>query len=155
MAKQPLKLGHKVAFLAGAVGILSLSTGMSLYLLGAFAPDQKNAAVEEAEPERFRRITLSDAEHACVQRARTEFGERIWVLTLDRRSSRLDRADQLFKLFYEAELFVTKARQGQPERHYVNCFVAIDRPKVESFQFSADGYEFGEPGEGERGLFGL
>ncbi|MDQ2076028.1 hypothetical protein [Marinimicrobium sp. ABcell2] len=157
MAKQQLTFRQKAVFFCGAFMALSLSMGLSLFLLGAFAAGPDEVAEEEAETqaERFRRISMSDAEDACERRARSEFGERIWLLTLDRRSSRLDRKDQQFKLFYESELFLSTARQGQPERYYINCFTAVDRPRVVNFEYSADGYEFGEPGEEERGLFGL
>lgn len=153
MAKQQRRFGLKLVFVSFTGLALSLTVGLSLHLLGIFP------AVADATPdptETYRHISLSDADHACHQHAHAEFGERIWVLTLDRRSSRLDQGDGLFKLFYEVELYPSQARQGQTKRHYINCFTAVNQAVVESFQYASEGEGiYRSVDQAERGLFGL
>src|SRR5690625_4480557 len=113
-----------------------------------------DATASTADP--YRHISLSDADHACYQHGYAEFGERIWVLTLDRRSSRLDPSDQLFKLFYEVDLFPRRDRKGQATRHYINCFTAVNRAVVQSFHFGSEGAgDYRTVEQAARGLFGL
>lgn len=153
MAKQQRRFGLKFAFVSFTGLALSLAVGLGLYLFGVF-PLMADATASSADP--YRHISLSDADHACYQHAYAEFGERIWVLTLDRRSSRLDPSDQLFKLFYEVDLFPRRDRKGQATRHYINCFTAVNRAVVQSFQYASEGEGvYRTVDQAERGLFGL
>lgn len=153
MAKQQRRFGLKFVFVSFMSLAISLAIGLSLHLLGIF-PAAADATTDSAEI--YRHISLSDADHACHQHAHAEFGRRIWGLTLDRHSSRLDQRDGLFKLFYEVELYPNQTRQGQARRHYINCFTAVNQAVVESFQYASerDGI-YRTVDQAERGLFGL
>src|SRR5690625_7622206 len=102
MAKQQRRFGLKFAFVSFTGLALSLAVVLGLYLLGVFSL-VADATASSADP--YRHISLSDADHACYQHAHAESVERVWALTRDRRSSRLDAGDQLFKIFSEVDLF--------------------------------------------------
>lgn len=153
MAKQQRDFGLKLVFVSFAGLAVSLAIGLSLHLLGIL-PAVADSTTDSSET--YRHISLSDADHACHQHAHAEFGDRIWALTLDRRSSRLDSDDQLFKLFYQVDLFPSRARQGQAKRHYINCFTAVNQAVVERFQYASEGDGiYRDVDDTGRGLFGL
>lgn len=155
MAKLQRSFGLKLAFVCFTGLALSLAIGLALHLLGIIPAMGDRAS---GPGEAYRHISLSDADQACNQHAQVEFGERIWALTLDQRSSRLDSGDQLFKLFYQVDLFPSRARQGQAKRHYINCFTSVNQAVVQSFQYASEGegiYRDGGQERAGRGLFGI
>lgn len=151
----PFTVRQKLAFLALALSVLCLSLGASLYLLLPSAPAPEPVSSAPPVPAPYRHNSLSDAQHLCETRAQEEFGGRLWVLVMDKLSTRLDREEGMFKVFMEAELFATEARRGPVRNYYINCFTAIHEPRVVKFQYSDDGEEFTVPGEEEIGTFGL
>ena len=153
MAKQQRRFGLKLVFVSFTGLALILAVGLGLHLLGMF-PFVAGGTIGPTES--YRRISLSDAAHVCHQHAHAEFGDRIWALTLDHHSSRLDPNDQLFKMFYEVDLFPSRSRQGQAKRHYINCFTAVNKAVVESFQYASEGEGvYRTVDEAQRGLFGF
>lgn len=146
---------QKPLYFVLACVLLILTLGTSLYALGLLDLESKSAESESESDQRYRHISMSEAQTACEEHAREAFGERLFLLTMDKFSSRLDREEDLYKLFFQTELFASPARQGSPQLHYVNCFTGIHSPKVRNFEYSSDGQDYVTPGEEQKGLFGL
>jgi len=145
--------GQKWGLVLFALLVIGLSIGSTLYFSGAFEGfwGSSKAPVRE----RYKHLTMTDAEFACERRAREVFGERLKTLGMDRLSSRLDPEAQMFRVFMEAEIYAGRDRQGVPRETFINCYTALHKPEILLFQYARDGRQFIAPGEEERGLFGL
>lgn len=151
MASEPSSK-QKWSLIGFALLLIALSVISTLYAAGV----PMAFWVSEPEPEqRYRQATMSDARAACEANARVAFGDRLLGLRVDTFSSRLDRADQQYKVFMEAQIYATEAREGVPRDTFINCFTAMDSGNIELFQYARDGEQFIAPGEERRGLFGL
>lgn len=145
--------GQKLGLIALILALVVLSVGSTLYVSGiplAFWSDER-----EAEPERYRHVTQSDARALCQARAREVFGRRLKVMRVDTFSSRFDAADEQYKIFMEAQIYANRNREGVALDTFINCFTAIDRFEIELFQYAKDGEQFIAPGEENQGLFGI
>lgn len=145
--------GQKWGLFWFAFLVMSLSIGSTLYFSGAF--DGLWGQSDSKTQERYKHITMTDAEFACEQRAAEAFGERLKILSVDRFSSRLDRKGQMFRVFLKAEIYPGSDQQGIPRETFINCYTALHKPEILLFQYARDGHQFIAPGEEERGLFGL
>lgn len=150
-----LRNKFKLLYFVLACALIILVLGASLYGLGVFGPGSGSLEAEGEPEQRYRHISMSEAQTACERRAREAFGQRLFVLSMDKFSSRLDRKDDLYKLFFQAELFASPERLGSPELYYVNCFTGTQSPQVVNFEYSPDGQDFITPGEEQKGLFGM
>lgn len=146
---------HKLLYFILACVLIVLALGASLYALGLFGRDSDSAQAETASAQRYRHISMSEAQTACERHARQAFGQRLYLLSMDKFSSRLDRKEGVYKLFFKAELFATPERQGPTQLYYVNCFTETQSPQISNFEYSADGQDYVTPGEERKGLFGL
>lgn len=146
---------HKPLYVVLACVLLILMLGSSLYALGLLNLEFKSSESESEPGQRYRHISMSEVQTACEEHAREAFGQRLFLLTMDKFSSRLDREEDRYKFFFQAELFADPERQGLPQLYYVNCFTGIHSPKVRNFEYSADGQDFVKPGEEQKSLFGL
>lgn len=145
--------GQKWGLVLFAFLVIGLSIGSTLYFSGAF--EGFWGASKAPVRERYKHLTMTDAEYACEQRAHQAFGGRLKVLSVDRFSSRLDRKAQMFRVFMEAEIYPGRGQQGVPRETFINCYTALHKPEILLFQYARDGHQFIAPGEEERGLFGL
>lgn len=145
--------GQKWGLVIFALVMIGLSIGSTLYLSGAFEGIWGQSDAQGRE--RYKHLTMTDAEYACEQRARETFGDRLKVLSVDRFSSRLDSTAQMFRVFMEAEIYPGGDQQGVPRQTFINCYTALHEPEILLFQYARDGHQFIAPGEEERGLFGL
>ncbi len=152
MSREP-SAGQKWGLFGFSLLVVLLSVGSTLYVSGIPAGFWGDDGSEDEE--RYKHITLTDAEMACTAQAREVFGRRLTHLGVDRFSSRLDKADELFKIFMKADIYPSEAREGVARKTFINCFTATDAPEIELFQYAKDGEQFIAPGEEERGMFGL
>jgi hypothetical protein len=144
--------GQKWALVGIACLLVLLSVGSTLYVTGIPAALWGSRDAEEA---RYRHTTLTDAEAVCTAHAREVFGRRLTNLRVDRFSSRLDRGDNQYKVFMEADIYPSRTREGVALETLINCFTATDSTDIELFQYAKDGTQFIAPGEEEKGMFGL
>lgn len=152
MSREP-SAGQKWGLFGVSLLVVLLSVGSTLYMSGIPAGFWGD---DGPEPEtRYKHITLTDAEMACTAEARAVFGQRLKHLRVDRFSSRLDKADELFKVFMEADIYPNESREGVARDTFINCFTAIGAPEIKLFQYAKDGEQFIAPGEEEKGMFGL
>jgi len=151
MASQPTA-GQKWALAGFAILLIVLSVGTTLYATGV----PLTFWVSEPEPERrYHQATMSDAQANCRANARAAFGNRLTGLQVDTFSSRLDLADQQYKIFMQARIYATERREGVARDTFINCFTSMETARIELFQYARDGEQFIAPGEERRGLFGL
>lgn len=135
--------------------LVVFALGAILYALGVFERRAGSVGAQGEPEQRYRHISMSEAQTACEGHSREAFGQRLFALSMDKFSSRLDRKEDLYKLFFQAELFEATERQGSPKLYYINCFTGTQSPKIKSFEYSADGQDFVKPGEEQQGLFGI
>ena len=145
--------GQKWGLVLFALLAIGLSIGSTLYFSGAF--ENFWGSPKAPVRERYKHLTMTDAQYVCEQRARETFGGRLEVLSVDRFSSRLDRKAQMFRVFMEAEIYPGGDQRGVPRQTFINCYTALHKPEILLFQYARDGRQFIAPGEEERGLFGL
>ncbi len=145
--------GQRWALVAVALLLVSLSVGSTLYITGI--PKGFWGGREGGEEARYRHATLTDAEVECRGHAEQVFGRRLTNLRVDRFSSRLDREDGQYKVFMEADIYSSRAREGVALETFINCFTTTDTAAIELFQYAKDGTQFIAPGEEEKGMFGL
>lgn len=151
MASQPTA-GQKWSLAGFAILLIVLSVGSTLYAAGVPLVFWGS----EPEPEqRYHQASMSDAQANCRANARTAFGDRLSGLQVDSFSSRLDMADQQYKIFMEAKIYPSEARKGVARDTFINCFASMETAQIELFQYARDGEQFIAPGEERRGLFGL
>lgn len=152
MSREP-SAGQKWGLVGLSLLVVLLSVGSTLYVTGI--PKGFWGDDGPKQEERYKHITLTDAEAACTKHAREVFGERLTHLRVDRFSSRFDKAEGLFKVFMEADIYPSEARVRVARDTFINCFTATDAPEIELFQYAKDGGQFIAPGEEEKGMFGL
>lgn len=152
MSRKP-SAGQKWALAMLALAITMPTLGTALYVNGI--PKGFWGGEPEEKGERYRHLSLSDAERACRGHAEQVFGERIQRLRVDRFSSRLDKPDGQFKVFMEAEIYTNNAREGVARNTFINCFTDTASPEVELFQYAKKDGQFIAPGEESEGVFGL
>lgn len=66
-------------------------------------------------------LTLNDAQIACERYARNSLGRSIKTLSMDNRSSRLDKRKGWYVVYMEAYIFRDGAVSGASDHHYINC----------------------------------
>lgn len=132
--------------------ILLASIGSTLYFKGVSLGDFTHE-VGDALGLEYESATLTDARLACERELRKRFKKRIQVMHMDSLSTRLDEADNLYKVYLEADVYADESRQGPTREMFINCFVSTDRGRVVSFQFAGDSLE--DTGDGSGNYFGL
>ncbi len=140
-----------LALIAASGLVILIAVGSTLYFSDALQFTREGG---DSGGVMHENVTMTDAQMACEERARRDFGRRQSNLTVDSRSSRLDLNEGLYKIFMTVDLFSDNRHQGAAETHQVVCFVNSRRLRIETFQYAADG-EYVTPGEEGRGRFGL
>ena len=151
MPRKP-PLAQMFLFLIIVLLILLGSVGSTLYFKGVSMGDFTHEVGQTLGFD-YERATLTDARLVCEEELRRRFVDRIRVMHVDSLSSRLDEAEDLFKIFIEAEVFADSDRVGSPREVFVNCFTTTDRARIVSFQFAGDSLE--DTGDGTGNYFGI
>ncbi len=133
-SSEPRKL--QILFLLIIIAILVLSIGVGVHISGGGLSGTDDG---DGSGGSGRYANMTDAQVMCRERAGQVFGDRIRNLVIDTHSSRLDQQAGLFKIFMEADIYPSSARQGTPVRHYINCFTRTHKLAIASFQFAKDG----------------
>ncbi len=137
-----------VGAIAAAVLLLCASVGGTLYVSG----NLPGASLPFAKT--YQNVTLTDAYVTCENLARDNFAARLKSLTMDDHSSRLDVAEQRYKIFINVELYESTGRGALSEEYFVNCFVRSDNGSVSTFDYAKDAPVGGGPGS-ESNPFGF
>ncbi|MDO6746581.1 hypothetical protein [Gilvimarinus sp. 1_MG-2023] len=152
---------HRASVLQGAVlglaafGLVMLSVGATLYFsgvpLGEFDFNR-----DQAEQQRYRHSTMTDARIHCEERMQESFVDRIRVMHVDKFSSRHDRSTNQFKIYIEAEIFKDSSREPPVREMFISCFTNAESGLIELFQFAGDSEgQIGSDGEEPTNYFGL
>src|SRR5690554_6165992 len=116
------------------------SVGSTLYFTGVSFGDFSHQVGDVLGLE-YKNVTLTDARLSCEKELRTRFEGRIQVMHVDTLSSRLDPAEDVFKVFMEADIYSDSSRQGAPRKMFMNCFVSAQRGHISSFEAAGDSQE--------------
>ncbi|MCV6626599.1 MAG: hypothetical protein OIF38_10915, partial [Cellvibrionaceae bacterium] len=68
----------------------------------------------------YGKVTLNDAQIACERYARKSLGRQIKTLSMDNRSSRLDRKKGWYMVYMEAYMY-RQGSSGPTDHYYLNC----------------------------------
>lgn len=151
MPRKP-PLAQMFLFLMIVLLILLGSVGSTLYFKGV-SMGEFTQEVGETLGLEYKQATLTDARLACEEELRRRFAKRLRVMHVDTLSSRRDEAENLYKIFIEAEIFADSDRAGAAREVFINCFTTIDRARIVSFQFAGDSLE--DTGDGTGNYFGM
>ncbi|HEY7886126.1 MAG TPA: hypothetical protein VIC08_14375 [Cellvibrionaceae bacterium] len=137
-------LSHIVFLAIVALLIILGSVGTTLHLKGVNFTDF-GEKVGEALGMDYAHATLTDARLVCEQEAHKRLPGRISRLQVDTRSSRRDDAENLYKVFMQADVYADSDREGVARPMFINCFTSTDRAAVTTFELAGDGVESDTP----------
>ena len=113
-------IGFTIAITLGLSGEL----GLRSFALGGGASDDD-----------YRNVTLTDAQLECEKEAREEFGERLWIITLDSHSSRYEGNINRYKMFFNLDVYPERGKNTNIAVPYLlNCTVHGSRGFVTHFE---------------------
>ena len=118
---------RNIAVIVAALGIVALSVITTLWFSVDFNAQPQSGQL------RYRELGLDEAHQLCERYAKTEMGARLRVISLDSHSSRTDRTIGRHRMFFNAELYADKRRQGPTNEYFIACAVRLNRPVVASF----------------------
>lgn len=111
--------------MAIGVGIILASVVTTLWVSGVFrgkAPEQK-----------YQNVTFTDVVVVCDKQIRGAYEGRLRGLTFDDHSSRFDRDDYLYRMFFNAQMTSEINESGVGE-FFINCYVSADSGQVAKFE---------------------
>lgn len=76
----------------------------------------------------YGKLSLNDARMACERYTRNSLGKQLKTLSVDTRSSRLDKKKGQYLVYMEAYLYENEKGGGKSDHYYVNC--ASDKSKL-------------------------
>jgi hypothetical protein len=132
MAVKPKKNNNKkITYqILGMVALLflliSISTVATLVLTGSV-----DVGLSEAEPVAY----IVDAEKICVRRIKSDYSQRMSSVTVDDRSSFLDKDAGKYKLHYQLELFRDIAKKSGVNTFFVNCVVSAANGDITRIEY--------------------
>ncbi|GAA6151736.1 hypothetical protein [Pseudoteredinibacter isoporae] len=125
------KASHNQSKQKKVIGII-VGVVLVAIAVGAFVANQGPAL---ADPDTFSdgipvygKLTLNDARIACERYTRVSLGKQLKTLSVDTRSSRLDKKKGQYLVYMEAYLYENEEGGGASDHYYVNC--ASDRSKL-------------------------
>ncbi len=102
----------------------------------------------------YRNITMTDAQVSCRDLAKSKYGKRLKYISLDGHSSRFEKDDKRFKVYFTMGLY-PRLTNGRADDFYLNCFVDGSRGNVTHFE-AIENRSARSTAEGEKsGLFGF
>lgn len=117
---------QKLWLLAIVLVIILLSVVTTLWLRGVFSAD--------GEGKGYQNVTLTDAVITCENQIRSEQKQRLRHLTLDNLSSRYDKAANLYRVFFIADLQIKKSAGAPSSQFLISCFVGARRGKIQAME---------------------
>lgn len=113
--------------LAIVLVIIALSVISTLWLRGIFSSG-------DDEGRNYQNITLTDAVITCENEIRSVHKQRLRHLTLDNLSSRYDKAANLYRVFFVADLQFGKEAGTPSSTFLIGCFVSAKRGKIKGLE---------------------
>lgn len=79
-------------------------------------------------------LDLGVVKEACVKMVKAKYGKRVKQLMVDDRSSRVDAAESLMRVYLKAELYPYLGFRKATDFYQIFCFSDIDKLKLEKFR---------------------
>lgn len=112
-------------------GIIALCAISTVYIKGGTATVKAvGKRLTQALGGNFYSPTMTDAQMACEDATRDNFGKRLRIFTMDSFSSRENRAEHIYQMYVEVELYEFNDRKGRAWLYYVRCEVGTDSGDV-------------------------
>lgn len=144
-----------VGVLVVALSVIALSVVATLGFSGNL--DLSSFGIGGSGENTYRNITFTDAQLACEEEARKDFGNRLKLITLDTASSRFDASSNRYRMYFKLSMLPRLgANRDIPVNFFLNCFVHGGRGKVTHFESVEDKEDSVRPiRENTRGPWGL
>lgn len=118
---------QKLWLLVIVLVIIALSVLSTLWFRGVFSSE------ENGRPN-YQNITLTDAVIVCEKEIRSVHKQRLRHLTLDNLSSRYEEVANLYRVFFIADLQLSKEAGAPSSAFLIGCFVGAKRGNIKGLE---------------------
>lgn len=134
--------------LAIVLVIMLMSVTSTLWVRGFFGS-------AEDDGQSYQNITLTDAIVTCENDIRRRYGNQLRHLTLDNLSSRYDRAANLYRVFFAADMPMGKDARAPSKPVVVSCVAEAKQGKINGIELFEKKDDAAEPiKKRDGGIFG-
>ncbi len=143
---------QNILLLVVAIGVVALSIYAILHLNKSIIGMVSGTGDKR---EKYKNVTLTDAQVECENHARKELSGRLKALAVDVHSTRYDELEKRFKVFMQAQLYESENARGMTKSFYVYCFSRGNRADIAQFKLVEDkDYKPAAIRKNEGGIFG-